>query len=120
MSATYIGKFYLQNNSTLHHDVYCISINFILIWIGSVSILYVSSYVSCFPVMQKVYGPEMGTVFNGKSFVNILLSNTLKTQGLAITVHNCSDCHHSHQYYHYHHHLSLSRLGHMTSGAHSR
>jgi len=61
-----------------------------------------SSYISCFPMMQKVYGPEMGTVFNGKLFVNILLSNVSETQGLAITVQNCSD---------HHHHLSLSRLG---------
>lgn len=61
--------------------------------------------------MQKVYGPEMGTVFNGKSFINILLSDVSETQGLAITVCNCSD---------HHHHLSLSSLGYMTGGTCSR
>jgi hypothetical protein len=74
-----------------------------------------SSYVLCFPMMQKVYGPEMDIVFNGKPFVNILLSNVSETQGLAITVHNCSDHHHSHL-----HHLSPSRLRYMTGGTCSR
>ena len=74
-----------------------------------------SSYVSCFPMMQKVYGPEMGAVLNGKPFINVLLSNVSETQGLAITFYICSDHHHSN-----HHHLSPSGLGYMKDGTCSR
>jgi len=58
---------------------------------------------------------KMGTVFNGESLINILLSNVSVTQGLAVTVHNCSGHHHTHC-----HHLSPSRLGYMTGVTCSR
>lgn len=74
--------------------------------------------VLCFPVMQKVFGPEMSTAFTGKSFVNMLLSSDSEEQGLAIALHNHSDRHHDNHHHHHHHHqLPPSRLSYVTFGA---
>ena len=103
---------YLVHNSTVHRDVcYCTSIDYILILIGSVCILYAEFVCLMFFNDAEGLWTIMGTVFNGKSFINILLSNVSETQGSAINVHNCSD---------HHHHLSPSRLGYMTGGTCSR